>query len=619
MSVSRRVAIVVLCWNRWDLTERCLDSLRAHTDAADADVFVVDNGSSDATPHELAKRTDVRVIRNERNLGFVRGNNVGLAAVPRDMDVLLLNNDVVVRDDGWLDALRRTAHAAPDVGVVGCRLVLPDGRLLHAGTIILPDTCWGQQIGSLEDDVGQYAGDRDVQGIVFACAYLKRELIERIGGLAEDFESYFEDTDYCLRAREAGFRTVCCGAVTLVHDEHGSTSGDPALFDALFRKSRETFRAKWLARLEARYERDVTFQSILNFPTGYAMSCRGILKGLDACGVRARYEYVYGKGSPFPVAEPPDSGDYVLNVIAGRARERKPRVAVVYGQGDVFHRNRGEHRVGYTMLEVDGFPKTWVEQANALDEVWVPSTFNRDGFLRCGLTKPVHVMPLGVDVDHFHPGIRAHRNPHGDFVFLANFEWGERKAPELLLRTFNRTFRASDPVVLVCKTINRDPSVDVRAKIRALQLSDTGGRVLFLHNVVFPYLELGSLYRSADAYVSVSRGEGWDMPLIEAMACGLPAIATDWGAHRDFTNDANCFLLRIRGTLSAGDARCPYYAGFSWADPDPEHLAVLLRHVVEQRDEAAAKGARAAADVAASWTWTHAARRIRARLDAIGA
>ena len=213
MSVSRRVAIVVLCWNRWDLTERCLDSLRAHTDAADADVFVVDNGSSDATPHELAKRTDVRVIRNERNLGFVRGNNVGLAAVPRDMDVLLLNNDVVVRDDGWLDALRRTAHAAPDVGVVGCRLVLPDGRLLHAGTIILPDTCWGQQIGSLEDDVGQYAGDRDVQGIVFACAYLKRELIERIGGLAEDFESYFEDTDYCLRAREAGFRTVCCGAV----------------------------------------------------------------------------------------------------------------------------------------------------------------------------------------------------------------------------------------------------------------------------------------------------------------------------------------------------------------------------------------------------------------------
>ena len=324
MSTSRRVAIVVLCWNRWDLTERCLDSLRAHTATEDAEVLVVDNGSTDATPHELAKRTDVRVIRNERNLGFVRGNNVGIAATSSDMDVLLPNKHVVVSDGGWLTALRRAAHASHDVGVVGCRLVLPDGRLLHAGTVILPDTCWGQQIGSLEDDVGQYAADREVQGIVFACAYLKRELIERIGGLSEDFESYFEDTDYCLRAREAGFRTVCCGAVTLVHDEHGSTSDDPSMFEALFRKSRETFRAKWLARLEQRYERDVTWQSILNFPTGYAMSCRGLLRGLDDRGVRARYEYVYGKGTPFPVAEPPDSGDYVLKWIPGRPPERPP-------------------------------------------------------------------------------------------------------------------------------------------------------------------------------------------------------------------------------------------------------------------------------------------------------
>ncbi|MBY0278522.1 glycosyltransferase, partial [Candidatus Binatia bacterium] len=145
--------------------------------------------------------------------------------------------------------------------------------------------------------------------------------------------------------------------------------------------------------------------------------------------------------------------------------------------------------------------------------------------------------------------------------------------------------------MLVCKTINRDPSVDVRAQVRALALDDHGGRVLFLHNLVFPYHELGALYRSADAYVSVSRGEGWDMPLIEAMACGLPAIATDWGAHRDFTSEDNCYLLRTRGVVPAGDARCPYYAGFSWADPDPEHLTVLLRRVVEQRDEAARKGA----------------------------
>lgn len=619
MTVRRPVVVVVLCWNHWPLTRRCLASIRAHTDLADVEVLVVDNGSSDETRAELAKLDWVRTIHNERNLGFVRGNNVGIAAARSDADVLLLNNDIEVTHDGWLDALRATAASAPDVGVVGCRMVLPDGRLLHAGTVILPDTCWGQQIGSLESDVNQYAADRDVQGIVFACAYLKRELIDAIGGLAEDYESYFEDTDYCLRARQKGFRIVCCGGTTLVHHEHGSTADDPALFDRLFQTSRATFRKKWLRTLEERYTLDLTWQSIMNFPSGYATSCRGILKGLDAQGVRVRYAYVYGAGTPFPVEEPPGSGDYVLDVIAGRRRRWRPPVAVVYGQGDVFRRNRGRHRIGYTMLEVDGFPASWVDAANAMDEVWVPASFNREGFARCGVEKPIHVMPLGVDVDHFHPAIRAHPNPHGEYVFLANFEWGERKAPELLLRVFNQTFRRNEPVVLLCKTINKDPSLSVRERIASLRLRDSGGRVLFLHNRVFPHHELGSLYRSADCYLSVSRGEGWDMPLMEAMACGLPAIATDWGAHTDFLDEHNGYPLRVRGLVPAGDARCPYYRGFSWADPDPEHLATLLRHVFENRDEAAAKGRRAAADVAARWTWAHATARMRDRLEAIGA
>ena len=107
---------------------------------------------------------------------------------------------------------------------------------------MLPDTLWGQQIGALETDVNQYARTRDVEGIVFACAYLKREVLARIGGLSENFRSYFEDTDYCLRAREAGFRTVVCGAVTLVHREHGSTSDEPKTFETLFQASRKTFR-----------------------------------------------------------------------------------------------------------------------------------------------------------------------------------------------------------------------------------------------------------------------------------------------------------------------------------------------------------------------------------------
>ncbi len=174
--------LIVLAWNRWDLTRKCLATLR-ETDLTNAEVLVVDNGSTDETPAELRKLDWVRVLTLPSNLGFVRGNNAGIEAVDRSHDVVLLNNDLVFTQRDWLQRLRAAAWSSPDIGIAGCRLVLPDGRLLHAGTYILPDTLWGQQIGSLEKDVGQYPGVREVEGIIFACAYLRREVIAKIGGL----------------------------------------------------------------------------------------------------------------------------------------------------------------------------------------------------------------------------------------------------------------------------------------------------------------------------------------------------------------------------------------------------------------------------------------------------
>jgi hypothetical protein len=609
---ERTATLVVLAWNRWDLTRRCLDSLR-QTDLTGADVIVVDNGSTDETPRALVPYSSwLRVIRNPRNLGFVGGNNVAIGEAEPDSDVVLLNNDVEFRQADWLQRLRRCAHSAPLAGIVGCRLILPDGRLLHAGTFIVPDTMWGQQIGSLERDVGQYTRTREVDGIVFACAYIRREVLDAIGHLSVDFESYFEDTDYCLRARRVGFKTYLCGEVTLMHNEHGSTAGLDGEFTRVFQASREAFRRKWARSLESRYKGEVLWQSIMNFPTGYAASTREILRALERHGIRASYRYVYGPGSPFPVEEPEPAGDYLMNVIS--RRNGSPSVGVVYGQGDVFHKNRGRRKVGFTMLEVDGFPSDWVRQANRMDEVWVPTEFNRLGYLESGLKRPIHKIPLAVDPDYFHPGIQGFPNPSGEFVYLSNFEWGERKEPWLLLKAFNDVFSSAEPVRLVCKIINKDPAVRVREEIRRLGLKDSGGRISFIFNREFPYYQLGAFYRSADCYISAGRGEGWDMPLMEAMACGLPAIATDWGAHTEFVHEGIAYPLRVRRTVPAV-AKCPYYKGFSWADPDPEHLRFLLRDVFENREEAKRRGDAAAREVGERWTWDQSADKIIARLQ----
>ncbi len=608
----RKATLIVLAWNRWDLTRRCLDSLQS-TDLTGAEVIVVDNGSTDETPRALSDYPWVRVIRNPRNLGFVRGNNAGIAESDPDSDVVLLNNDIELVQRDWLQRLRDCAHENPGAGILGCRLMLSDGRLLHAGTYIVPDTMWGQQIGSLEKDVGQYTSTREVEGIVFACAYIRREVLTAIGPLSEDFESYFEDTDYCLRASRAGFKTLLCGAVTLVHDEHGSTTGDDGRFMRIFQSSRAVFRKKWGKALEARYTRELLWQSIMNFPTGYAMSTREILRALDRRGVRSRYRYLYGPGTPYPPAETQPSGDYLMNVIASRNGASLPSVGVVYGQGDVFKRNRARRKVGFTMLEVDGFPSEWVRQANRMDEVWVPSEFNRQGFVDSGVKRPVHRIPLGVDPNYFHPGIRGVPNPTGEFVFLSNFEWGERKEPWLLLKAFNDVFTAGEPVRLVCKIINKDPEVHVRREIANLRLKESGGKISFVFNREFPYYQLGAFYRSADCFISAGRGEGWDMPLMEAMACGLPAIATDWGAHTEFVHEGIAYPLRVRKTIPA-IAKCPYYEGFRWADPDPDHLRVLLRQVYDDREEARRRGIAAAREMAERWTWDHTARKILARL-----
>lgn len=610
------VTIIILTWNGLDYTRRCISSLRRFTREEDYELIVVDNGSTDGTVEYLQKLDNITLILNKENVGFVRGNNQAIKMLEGKSDVILLNNDTEVpHDQGeWLSRLQKTAYSSDDIGIVGCRLRQPNGYLQHAGAYMPLQTFWGQQIGSMELDVNQYGYDRDVESVVFACAYIKHDLIEKIGALSEDFFSYYEDTDYCLRAREAGYRTVCCGTVTLIHYENASTRENKVSHSEFFDVSQATFRKKWEAKLKDKYSRKVVWLSTVTRPHGYAMTSKDILLGLDAAHVEVTYRYLYGKGTVFPIDEPDNVEYYNINTMKQRPIP-KDAPHVVYGQGDAFKANTGSYKIGYTMLEVTGLPDEWVRQANEMDEVWVPSHFNKKTFHESGVTRPIHVIPLGVDTNYFNPRIKSFPVTD-DYKFLTVFEWGERKAPETLIKVFNDTFKATDPVVLLCKANVTDPAIDIHAVLKEMDLSPDGGRIEFILNKYLPYHQLGSLYRSADCFVLTSRGEGWGMPILEAMACGVPVIATNWSAPTEFMTEENSYPLRVRKLIDAV-AKCPYYKGFQWADPDPSHLAFLLKHVYENQEEAEQKGKQAAKDVVAKWSVDNCTQRIIARLEKI--
>lgn len=603
------VAIVVLTWNGLEVTQRCFASLRARTRDVEYHLIVVDNGSTDGTVEWVQTQPDVTLITNSENRGFAAGVNQGIAAAPPDHDILLLNNDTEIIDELWLAHLRAVANDHPDYGIVGCLLLFPNGLLQHAGTYMPQHNFWGYQIGGGEPFIGQYPGIREVEGVTGACMYIRRDVIDTIGGLDETYFSYYEDTDYCLRAIQAGFKIVCTGGTRVVHHENSSTRLNNADWWRMFSHGQRVFLQKWREHYRQRYQRGLVWHSLIAGATGYATSSREFVRELDRRGVDVRLVCIFGTD----YTEPP-TRDPRIDQLRNRPKDTSlPQI--VYSQGDAFIKNSGRYRIGFTMLESDSLPVDWVQQANQMDEVWVPSHFTRDVFTHSGVRRPIHIIPLGFNPNYFHPQIQG-RKPTDAFVFLSIFEWIERKAPEVLLQAYINEFKHSDDVLLVLKIFNHDPRFNVHQRIYELAGRPNAPRIAVILNQEIAEHQMGAFYRGADCFVLPTRGEGWGMPILEAMACGLPVIATDWGSQRDFFNDQLGYPIRVRQLIPAV-ARSPYYAGSRWADPDIDHLRYLMRYVYEHPAEAQAMGQRAAAEVQQRWTWERAVDRIMERLDAI--
>jgi O-antigen biosynthesis protein len=218
-----KATIIVPMYGKPLFTYTCLKSIHASTSPGSYEVIVVDDGSPEVAANALLPVTGVRFIRNDTNLGFVGSCNKA-AALARAATLVLLNNDTIVTP-GWLEALTAVLRDHPDAGLVGAKLVYPDGRLQEAGGILWADgSAWNYGRGD-DPDRPEYNYLREVDYCSGACIAVERALYETIGGLDARFApAYGEDSDLAFAVRQAGRKVFYQPLATVVHFE-GVTSG----------------------------------------------------------------------------------------------------------------------------------------------------------------------------------------------------------------------------------------------------------------------------------------------------------------------------------------------------------------------------------------------------------
>jgi GT2 family glycosyltransferase len=223
------IAIIVLTWNGRDLTLDCLRSLEGVTTPG-LRIILVDNASTDGTAEAVRRRYDQRitVIENPANLGFAAGNNVAIQRALADGAdfILLLNNDTVVAED-LVDHLLQPMLDTPAIGITAPKIYYaePENQIWFAGGEISMWRGVAKHTGIREMDRGQYETARDID-YATGCAFLaRRAVFEKAGDLDPGFRAYFEDADFCMRAREAGFRIRYVPAARVWHRISASTGG----------------------------------------------------------------------------------------------------------------------------------------------------------------------------------------------------------------------------------------------------------------------------------------------------------------------------------------------------------------------------------------------------------
>jgi glycosyltransferase involved in cell wall biosynthesis len=272
--------------------------------------------------------------------------------------------------------------------------------------------------------------------------------------------------------------------------------------------------------------------------------------------------------------------------------------------------------------EFGRLPEDWIgPMSDLVDEIWVPSKYVLKSYVVSGIpVERVRVVPNGVNTDLFHPGAAPYPLPTRKkfkFLFVGGTIW--RKGIDLLLEAYRSTFRREDDVVLIVKDIGVDSfykGQGIGDIIRQIQDDPAAPQLVYLTEVIEEQ-DIPGLFTACNCLVHPYRGEGFGLPVLEAMACGIPVIVTSGGATDDFCLQEFSYQIPAgRREINVDGMRLAGGSGYV-LEPDLQSIRDMLRTVYENPAIANQKAQNALEHVRKRYTWDNVAGLVQDRIRSL--